>query len=393
MLWQKNGGDGMTEEEPAGAQAQCQNCRASLLGPYCHHCGQPAKPVVRFFGTLVVEFLQETISLDSRAMRTLVALLTRPGFLTNAYLRGRRKRFVPPLRLFLFTSLVCIFAIWLLNVTSDRDLVVGPGGVLTLNGELSPEQREQLGTRMADERLEELDPAQRAEIEEQLDRLETILQSGARAAGRDTAQQPSAGNDPATAEAEPAGPEPRSSGVNFTDGELTVDVPWLSETNNRQLEARLRKSIAKISEDPDDFLSDLLENIPQTTLLLVPLLALLMKLVYPFTGRYYVEHLIHALHGHAFLFLTVLLLIGLDVGDRRLSVAASTPLQWLGELLGMVEALLLLWVPIYFLLSLRAVYGQSWGLTVWKGFWLWLCYCFLFFFALVSLLLVSVLVS
>lgn len=38
-----------------------------------------------------------------------------------------------------------------------------------------------------------------AEIEEQLDRLESVLQSGARATRRDTDQRPSAGNGPATA--------------------------------------------------------------------------------------------------------------------------------------------------------------------------------------------------
>ncbi|MFU8764318.1 MAG: DUF3667 domain-containing protein [Haliea sp.] len=372
----------MTERGPGSTQSQCQNCQARLVGPYCHHCGQPAKPAVRFFGTLVVEFLQETISLDSRAMRTLLTLLACPGFLTTAYLSGRRKRFVPPLRLFLFTSLVCIFAIWLLNLTSDRELVVASGGALTLNGELNPEQRERIGQRMADDRLEQLDPAERAEIEERLDRLEAVLQTGARAVTRGE-----------TPESEPTGPQPWNSAVSFADGELTLNMPWLSEANNRQLEARLRKSLAKISEDPDDFINDMLENIPQTTLVLIPLLALLMKLAYPFTGRYYVEHLIHALHGHAFLFLAVLLLMGLDLGGGRLSAAASTPLQWLGQLMGMVETLLALWVPMYFLLSLRAVYGQPWSLTLWKAFCLWFGYAILFLSALLGLLVVSVIVS
>ncbi len=362
----------MAQPEPASAQVQCQNCRANLVGPYCHFCGQPAKPVVRFFGTLVAEFLQETISLDSRATRTLAALLARPGFLTNAYLSGRRKRFVPPLRLFLFTSLVCIFAVWLLNVTSDRELRVGPEGVLTLNGELTPEQRQQILRRMAGERLEELDPTQRAEVEEKLDVLETVLQRGGRAVGQGEVEEPA---------------------VSAGEDGFSLELPWLSEANNRQLQARLQKSLAKINSDPDDFISDLLENIPQTTFLLVPLFALLMKLSYPFTGRYYVEHLIHALHGHAFLFLTVLLRIMLDQGGSRLSAAASTPLQWLGTLLGLLETLLAIWVPVYFLLSLRAVYGQSWRLTIGKGLWLWFCYLLLFLIALVTLLLVSVLVS
>lgn len=255
------------------------------------------------------------ISLDSRAARTLAALLARPGFLTNAYLRGRRKRFVPPLRLFLFTRLICIFSVWLLNLTGDRELIVSSGGLLTQNGELSPEQRERIGQRLAHDRLEQLDPAERAEIEEKLEVLETVLQRRGRVVARDD----TAGDG---------------------DDGFTVALPWLSEADNRQLEARLEKSIAKISDDPDDFVSELLENIPQTTLLLVPLFALLMKLAYPFTGRYYVEHLIHALHAHAFLFLTALMLIGLDLGESRLAATASGPLQLLGRLLALIGLLL-----------------------------------------------------
>ncbi len=323
-------------EEPVGTQLQCQNCGARLIGPYCHHCGQEARPAVRFFGSLVVEFLRETISLDSRVMRTLLALLGRPGFLTNAYLRGQRKRYVPPLRLFLFTSLVCIFAIWLLNITGERELVVDTGGLATENGDAH---------------------AFAAEV----------------------------GNTDPVA--------PGLVSATRTGEGLSLTLPGVSEEDTRKLEARLEKSVDKIRSDPNDFANDVLENVPQATLLLVPLFALLMKLAYLFNGRYYVEHLIHALYGHAFLFLAVLLSVGLDLGDTRLSASASPSLQWLGHLLGLLEVLLLFWVPAYFLLSLRAVYGQSWGMTLWKGLCLGLCYFALFLVGLVCLLLVSVLVT
>ncbi|MEQ8803396.1 MAG: DUF3667 domain-containing protein [Haliea sp.] len=336
--------------------------------------------MVRSFGALVVEFLQETISLDSRAMRTLVALLARPGFLTNAYLRGQRKRYVPPLRLFLFTSLVCIFAIWLLNITGERELVVGPGELTTENGELAPEQRRQILERISGVELEQLEPAERAELEARLARLENALEGG-----KAESSVAEAGNT-----------EPSAPGIvsaTYTEEGLSLALPGLSEEDTGKLEARLEKSVDKIRSDPNDFANDVLENIPQTTLLLVPLFALLMKLAYLFTGRYYVEHLIHALYGHAFLFLVVLLVIGLDFGNTRLSASASLSLQWLGHLLGLLEVLLLFWVPAHFLLSLRVVYGQSWRMTLWKGFCLGLCYLVLLLIGLVSLLLVSVLVT
>lgn len=46
------------------------------------------------------------MSFDSRAWRTLVPLLFRPGQVTARYLAGQRVRFVPPVRLYLFVSLV-----------------------------------------------------------------------------------------------------------------------------------------------------------------------------------------------------------------------------------------------------------------------------------------------
>ncbi|MEQ9462030.1 MAG: DUF3667 domain-containing protein, partial [Haliea sp.] len=338
-------------EEPVGTQLQCQNCGAHLAGPYCHHCGQEARPAVLFFGTLALEFLRETISLDSRVMRTLLALLGRPGLLTNAYLRGQRKRYVPPLRLFLFTSLVCIFAIWLLNVTGERELIVGPGELATENGELAPEQRQQILERISGVELEQLEPAERAELEARLARLENALEGG--------------DPDPSVAEAGNADPAaPGIVNVTYTEEGLSLELPGVSEEDTRKLEARLEKSVDKIRSDPNDFANDVLENVPQATLLLVPLFALLMKLAYLFSGRYYVEHLIHALYGHAFLFLAVLLMVGLDIGDTRVSASASSSLQWLGHLLGLLEVLLSFWVPAYFLLSLRVVYGQSWGMTL-----------------------------
>lgn len=49
---------------------------------------------------------RETFDIDSRLARTLSALAIRPGFLTAEYCRGRRASYSPPLRLYLFISVV-----------------------------------------------------------------------------------------------------------------------------------------------------------------------------------------------------------------------------------------------------------------------------------------------
>jgi hypothetical protein len=56
------------------------------------------------------------VSLDGRLWRTLYALVAKPGFLTQEYFRGRRKRYVRPARLYLVTSVI-LFAV--LRLTTE----------------------------------------------------------------------------------------------------------------------------------------------------------------------------------------------------------------------------------------------------------------------------------
>lgn len=56
------------------------------------------------------------VALDGKLWRTLRALVTQPGFLTEEYLRGRRKFYVRPTRLFLVMSLL-MFAV--LRLTTE----------------------------------------------------------------------------------------------------------------------------------------------------------------------------------------------------------------------------------------------------------------------------------
>ena len=85
--------------------AQCLNCGTSLAGPFCHYCGQPDRNFMRFFPALLREFMEEFLDLDSRFMRTMKPLLFKPGRLTRDYLDGRRFRYTPPLRLYIFASI------------------------------------------------------------------------------------------------------------------------------------------------------------------------------------------------------------------------------------------------------------------------------------------------
>ena len=93
----------MTTEEIA----VCANCGHAATGSYCADCGQETAPPPG-----VREILRDTIiqllSLESKAWQTLSRLVAIPGGLTAEYLAGRRARYIRPLRLYLWISVLTV---------------------------------------------------------------------------------------------------------------------------------------------------------------------------------------------------------------------------------------------------------------------------------------------
>jgi hypothetical protein len=85
----------------------CRNCGVPLQGRYCHACGQKAAHSEVTLRHVVHEAIHEFAHLDdSKIVQTLKLMLFKPGELTAEFLRGRRVRYVPPLRLYLVCSLI-----------------------------------------------------------------------------------------------------------------------------------------------------------------------------------------------------------------------------------------------------------------------------------------------
>src|SRR3569623_1790112 len=96
--------------EAAGSPVRaCANCGTPLLGPHCYRCGQPVDGLVRHFGSIMGDFLDTVLNIDARVFRTLWPLLSRPAYLSKEYFAGRRVRYVSPVRLFVFLSIVTFF--------------------------------------------------------------------------------------------------------------------------------------------------------------------------------------------------------------------------------------------------------------------------------------------
>jgi hypothetical protein len=297
----------------AAAPDFCPNCQAMLYGQWCYQCGQNQKPVDRFFLSLVNESFEDILSWDSRAAKTLFAILFRPGYLTREYFAGRRARYVPPLRLYLITSILFFSFLSLQNfidppTVNEKGIVIGD-------------------TRVEPEHNRDPDDASKTDA-----------------------------NDIAEA----TDPEGTQDDLEELQVEVdSVNFSFLTPDQNQSLRNRLKAQIEKAyrlgKEDPAELLDALIDAAPPVLFLLVPVFALLLKFSYLMSGRYYTEHLVLAVHNHCFLFIILMVdffVIGFE------------------DVLPIVEdwgrTLIRVWVPLYMYLSLLRAYRQGYFVTFLK---------------------------
>lgn len=89
-------------------QISCPNCKHTFAEGenYCPGCGQenhiPNQPLKHY----ILELIESLLHLDSKFFFTVSTLLTKPGQVTRDYCDNKRARFMPPIRLYVFTSFV-----------------------------------------------------------------------------------------------------------------------------------------------------------------------------------------------------------------------------------------------------------------------------------------------
>ena len=88
----------------------CLNCKTTLKGDYCHYCGQKKLDTHNdSFLHMMTHFIGDFIHFDSQVFATAIPLLFKPGFLVNEYFKGKRARYLPPVRMYVFLSFVFFF--------------------------------------------------------------------------------------------------------------------------------------------------------------------------------------------------------------------------------------------------------------------------------------------
>ena len=309
----------------------CLNCNHTLseVYNYCPHCGQENNDHRVSFATFIGDFFSNYFSFDTRIGRSIKPLFLQPGFLTNQFNEGKRMRFVHPLRLYLIVSLFFFFVATLLvqrnleEVSLVPDSEIGDGSIEEDSTVISGWN--QILMILRDASLSD---------QQALDSL-------------------------------------RQSGINIQ-----------SNLENQGVMNRLFHQFRKVvNNDVSVFGAYLMQNLPVMMFIVLPLLALVIKLFYIRRSFLYVHHLVHVLHLHAFAFLVV----GLYIIALMILGATDIVPEWVNN----AVVLLLLG---YSFLSFLKVYRQRLLKTLLKFFLLANVYLLLLVFAALGEGLISFLI-
>lgn len=367
----------------------CENCQAPLVGPYCAQCGQHAIDYRRSLMQVMIDAADSFFDWDTKFLRSLGVLLIRPGRLTNDFNAGRRVRYMHPLRLYFLASIAFFLMAKLINLApssgppiqlSVEDRAAIDAALVELTGPdsvLNPEQRAKIAEARSRFTLPDtsLGTKEREKVGKILSRLPRY------AGKRDLKPKDAVRLDALLARLPGATPSPEAEPEeNPSAGELAPSPPNASPTpavsaspggfflkfdgNEKEgefgkwLEGRVKEKVGEDGTKGQLFLDTLRSNIPTMMLFCVPIFAMILKILYVFQRRYYIEHLVYALNIHAFAYMAAVVITLIGMGALRVMPGIQPLLVFVLSLIATAQVFV----------SIRRVYGQGWFFTTFKFF-------------------------
>lgn len=284
----------------------CSNCDHPVDGKFCTNCGQSAKDFHRPFFSVVSESLGDALSLDNKFFHTLVPLFVRPGYLTKEFMRGRRARYTPPFRLYLFLT---FFAFLLVSHNHK------PETESQKNLSFKNSDGKEVNIMSLIDEIPENNIADTLKTDSLNKKIDTTK----------TNQSKSVKNN-------------RNYPTDLTIGYQKI-----------QGNESIKNLVNMWRLNPALVLDNAFKKLSQTLLLILPLFALFLALFYIRRKHYLLEHLLISLNFHSFIFVIVIVSELLIMTE----VKAIYPFAFYLYLL----------IPIQLFLALKFYYRQSWFKT------------------------------
>jgi hypothetical protein len=329
-------------------ETSCRNCGTQVTDAYCPRCGQGAHDHAKSIAHLVEELLEGFLHFDSRFMRTVKALFLAPGRMTADYNAGKRAGYVPPVRLYLFVSVLFFVTLAMTHV-----------------GLVAIAWRPPMPDNEMTELVEHDDPTDDHDDEPVTPEVQTNRRVRSWFAKRKA----------------------------IPDFRFFVDLEHWKQADKEAADAlvasaeeseapgwikRLAHGVASGSEHTEEFSHRFSSYLSKLMFVMMPLFALMLAAVYWRQRRYFSEHFTFSLHFHSFVFIALVLVA---IGQKL----AGKPLSGHPE----VAALLVLGFGLYLLLSMKQAYGQGWIRTPIKFMLVSTAYFVLFALSFVAVLVWS----
>ncbi|HEY4127685.1 MAG TPA: DUF4286 family protein [Gammaproteobacteria bacterium] len=356
---------------------RCRNCGTPLTGKFCMECGQKNHTYMAPLWTVLHDFAATHFGFDTKFFHSIVPLLFRPGFLSREFCLGHEERYVKPFRMYLFTSIVFFFLAAIfwpqLGVNNNPN-----------NGDLNSKLEHGVATKpdpgmtraAIDKALQQID-AQPIDPERKafaksilLDELAALDVPPPISKDKPTA---AAGTRAVASAATKGGTRPvvtDSFDIETGDSAPAPGV-HVNTTSGADQDAdnRFTALFLAVKKNPDEFTKRFMQNLPKLMFVLMPLIALFLKLFYIGSKRYLTEHFVFTLHFHAMVF--VVLLLVMLAGSLSHHYIWAAPLKSAGKLAWW-------YIMVYLFLALRFFYKQGWFMTGLKFFMLFISYSIAF---------------
>jgi len=347
----------------------CLNCGTILQGHYCHNCGQENLELKENFFHMMEHAVSDYFHFDHLFFHTLKPLLFKPGKLTVEYMAGRRAQYLHPVKMYIFISIV--YFLLLFQTGHETVTQVQPGAKPFSVAKIvdSTKRANDLINKAIDGR-KDLNASQKAALKEKITRSKTVTDYGILKITDD--------NNGPNQWFHPTTKDPSYQQYLVTQKKLPENNKdgFLARQWNKKVFDYLRKygNHAK-----DVFMENFEHNIPKIMFLLLPLFALILKVAFFRSKKFYVEHMIYSIHFHCFLFLFLGIVMLL-----KMPFPINSPIDsW-------INAIATFYVIWYVYRSLRVVYQRGKFRTVSKAIGMSLMYFFAFSFCFTLLIVTSI---
>ncbi len=331
----------------------CANCEHPVSGGYCSNCGQSVKDFHRPFFSVLSDSLGDALSVDSKFLHTLVPLFVRPGYLTKEFMKGKRARYTPPFRLYLFLT----FFAFLLLSHNHRPETDSEKNLTFKNDEGKEVQFLSYFDQILDRDLIDRDSLGTDSLTKDFEQQNKII----------TFDYFDEKTDKELIEGDRLNRDLEESKLTIsnTDIDSVSEVDAIPSTiyvksGGELINKELKNLINMWRLNPTMMMDNVFKKLSQTLLIIFPVFALFLALFYIRRKRYLLEHLLISLNFHSFIFVIVILS----------ELLIMTKLEFVQQF----ALYLYLLIPLQLGLALKFYYQQSWLKTFVKFFMLSIIY-------------------